>query len=125
MHQQNPLYAPPESRGTTRIRRTPTESCLHLQRDYNVTWCIVREYWNEEDDGNLIEKHRDKFHLKWIISIRQEMVTAMDIIAEHFCRKIFEVTIFLCRKSRENVVNIYTSVSKQLPQLANINYYYK
>ena len=33
MHQQNPVDAPPESRGTTRIRRTPTESCLHLQRD--------------------------------------------------------------------------------------------
>ena len=33
MRQQNPVDAPPESRGTTRIRRTPTESCLHLQRD--------------------------------------------------------------------------------------------
>ena len=33
MHQQNPEDAPPESRGTTRIRRTPTESCFHLQRD--------------------------------------------------------------------------------------------
>ena len=32
MHPQNPADAPPESRGTTRIRRTPTESCLHLQR---------------------------------------------------------------------------------------------
>ena len=31
MHQQNPADAPPESRGTIRIRRTPTESCLHLQ----------------------------------------------------------------------------------------------
>ena len=34
MHQQNPVDAPPESRGTTRIRRTPTESCFHLQRGY-------------------------------------------------------------------------------------------
>ena len=34
MHQQNPADAPPESHGTTRIRRTPTESCLHLQRVY-------------------------------------------------------------------------------------------
>ena len=33
MHHQNPADAPPESRGTTRIRRTPTESCLHLQRE--------------------------------------------------------------------------------------------
>ena len=33
MHQQNPADAPPESRGTIRIRRTPTESCLHLQRE--------------------------------------------------------------------------------------------
>ena len=32
MHQQNPVDAPPESRGTTRIRRAPTESCMHLQR---------------------------------------------------------------------------------------------
>ena len=35
MHQQNPVDAPPESRGTTRIRCTPTESCLHLQREHN------------------------------------------------------------------------------------------
>ena len=33
MHRQNPADAPTESRGTTRIRRAPTESCLHLQRD--------------------------------------------------------------------------------------------
>ena len=32
-HQQNPADAPPESRATTKIRRTPTESCLHLQRE--------------------------------------------------------------------------------------------
>ena len=38
MHQQNPADAPPESRGTIRIRRTPTESCLHLQREYT---CIM------------------------------------------------------------------------------------
>ena len=43
MHQQNPADAPPESRGTTRIRRTPTESCLHLQRDTWVRkWLEVR-----------------------------------------------------------------------------------
>ena len=41
MHQQNPVDAPPESRGTTRIRRTPTESCLHLQRDLNQV-----DIWN-------------------------------------------------------------------------------
>ena len=34
MHQQNPVDVPPESRGTTRIRRTPTESCFHLQRGF-------------------------------------------------------------------------------------------
>ena len=43
MHQQNPADAPTESRGTTRIRRTPTESCLHLQRD-GVT--IEMQFWN-------------------------------------------------------------------------------
>ena len=36
MHQQNPADAPTESRGTIRIRRTPTESCLHLQRDIYI-----------------------------------------------------------------------------------------
>ena len=46
MHQQNPADAPPESRGTIRIRRTPTESCLHLQRvnadSYRIIfWYIV------------------------------------------------------------------------------------
>ena len=34
MHHQNPADAPPEPDGTTRIRHTPTESCLHLQREY-------------------------------------------------------------------------------------------
>ena len=29
MHQQNPADAPTEPRGTTKIRCTPTESCLH------------------------------------------------------------------------------------------------
>ena len=36
MHHQNPADAPPESCGTTRIRHTPTESCLHLQRAYVI-----------------------------------------------------------------------------------------
>ena len=40
MHHQNPADAPPESRGTTRIRRTPTESCLHLQRD-NCVFIVI------------------------------------------------------------------------------------
>ena len=44
MHQQNPADAPPESRGTTRIRRTPTESCLHLQRAF-----IIRSIWRFRD----------------------------------------------------------------------------
>ena len=38
MHHQNPADASPESRGTTRIRRTPTESYLHLQYGY-IAWC--------------------------------------------------------------------------------------
>ena len=48
MHQQNPADAPPESRGTTRIRRTPTESCLHLQREYsmNVEDCFISKICN-------------------------------------------------------------------------------
>ena len=32
MHHQNPADAQPELRGIIRIRYTPTESCLHLQR---------------------------------------------------------------------------------------------
>ena len=32
MHNQNPAGASPESRGTTRIRCTQTQSCLHSQR---------------------------------------------------------------------------------------------
>ena len=42
MHQQNPADAPPESRGTTRIWRTPTESCLHLQRDKGI---LSKKFW--------------------------------------------------------------------------------
>ena len=48
MHQQNPADAPPESRGTTRIRRTPTESCLHLQRDlgqWPMTYLMTLSDW--------------------------------------------------------------------------------
>ena len=47
MHQQNPVDAPPESRGTTRIRRTPTESCFHLQRDI----CVNKLTMISSDDG--------------------------------------------------------------------------
>ena len=43
MHQQNPADAPPESRGTTRIRRTPTESCLHLQRESVSVWGLTSQ----------------------------------------------------------------------------------
>ena len=59
MHQQNPADAPPESRGTTRIRRTPTESCLHLQRanagqqsssgkhdQYKMTIQLCHHWWH-------------------------------------------------------------------------------
>ena len=42
MHQQNPADAPPESCGTNRIRRTPTESCFHLQRDMEKSRRTVR-----------------------------------------------------------------------------------
>ena len=35
----------PESRGTTRIRRTPTESCLHLQRDCEPACSNYKIYW--------------------------------------------------------------------------------
>ena len=42
MHQQNPVDAPSESRGTTKIRRTPTESCLHSQRDpWHQRWSQI------------------------------------------------------------------------------------
>ena len=37
MHHQNPVDAPPESRGTTSIRCTTTESCLYFHREnYNT-----------------------------------------------------------------------------------------
>ena len=57
MHQQNPADAPPESRGTTRIRRTPTESCLHLQRAYGPlepTGLDINSLW----PGDTIWRHR-------------------------------------------------------------------
>ena len=50
MHQQNPVDAPPESRGTTRIWRTPTESCLHLQREPVNIECSLGEeaiWWTQ------------------------------------------------------------------------------
>ena len=36
-HDQNPADAPTESRGTTRVPCTPTESCFHLQRGFIQT----------------------------------------------------------------------------------------
>ena len=42
MHQQNPVDVPPESRSTTRIRRTPTQSCFHLQRVHLVIMNMCR-----------------------------------------------------------------------------------
>ena len=59
MHQQNPADAPTESRGTIRIRRTPTESCLHLQRGFVqveswVTPCSIFFSWG----GASVRGHR-------------------------------------------------------------------
>ena len=42
MHQQNPVDATSESCGTTRIRRTPTESCLHLQHETGYPMSLWR-----------------------------------------------------------------------------------
>ena len=58
-------------------------------------------YWNEDDDGNLIEKQRGKLYLKWVISIKQDMITAMNINAEYFCRKVFEKKTIVPQLSRE------------------------
>ena len=56
MHQQNPADAPPESRGTTRIWRTPTESCLHLQRvcyfKFVHHFVAIGDFKNELRSGN-------------------------------------------------------------------------
>ena len=48
-----------------------------------------------------------KFHLKRVISIRQQMMTAMNFIDEHFDRKLFDIAIYICHNSCEN--GIYTS----------------
>ena len=50
LNQQNPVDAPPESRGTTRIRRTPTESCLHLQCDTGGVRIVkFTSYWQRKE----------------------------------------------------------------------------
>ena len=56
MHQQNPADAPPESRGTTRIRRTPTESCLHLQRDFGGV--CISFHWAKRCRKPVVHSHR-------------------------------------------------------------------
>ena len=57
MHQQNPADAPPESRGTTRIRRTPTESCLHLQRDGGDSeWRDQCWWWSGNRNGSVVDR---------------------------------------------------------------------
>ena len=51
MHQQNPADAPPESRGTIRIRRTPTESCLHLQCEAEALLKLVLHIDTTDNPG--------------------------------------------------------------------------
>ena len=87
---------------------------------YYVTWFVVKGILNEDDGGNLIEKERDQFHLAWVISVRQQMITAMNLNDEYFCRTLFEITIFMCLNSCDNGIQIFhfrfkttTSTSKR------------
>ena len=64
MHQQNPADAPPESHGTIRIRRTLTESCLHLRRDFKhcSTSGPRTGFFNREPDfQKILKKPQNKF----------------------------------------------------------------
>ena len=79
---------------------------MFLQND-DITWFIVKVILNEEGYGNtIIKKQHDKFHLKWVISIRQQMIIA-NLIDEHFCWKLFDITIVMCHSSRRNGAHIF------------------
>ena len=78
----------------------------YMKRD-DITWCVLNEILDEDGEGHLIEKQHENFHLKWIISIRQKMIIAINIIDEHFCRQLFELAIFLRHNSLESVVYIF------------------
>ena len=64
MHQQNPADAPSESRGSTRIRRTPTESYLHLQRGYGRGQQISHSNCNTDVPNNDIMQ-TNGVYCKW------------------------------------------------------------
>ena len=81
--------------------------CICMGNQQNLEWSMCWWVTLSIGDVNLIEKQHEKFHLKWVISIREQMVTAMNFIEEHFCRKLFEMTIFMCRNSREKDVHIF------------------
>ena len=64
-----------------------------IMTSHGALW---KGYLNEDDDGHSIEKQCDKYYLKWVVSIRQELITAMNITDEYFCRKLFEIYQSLC-----------------------------
>ena len=61
-----------------------TKQCVMYLQHYDIKRCVVKGMLNEDDDGNLIEKQRDKFHLKWVISTRQIMITGIKSFLQKF-----------------------------------------
>ena len=51
---------------------------------FDVTWCVVKGILKDYDDGNSFDKQLDNFHLKWVISVKQKMIAAMNVTDEHF-----------------------------------------
>ena len=72
---------------------------------------VVKGILNEHHNSDLIEKQHEKFHFKWVISIRQEMIAAKNTTDEQFCRMLFEIAIVICYNSHENGVNGQLSIS--------------
>ena len=68
---------------------------------YDVTWYIVEGNLNEHNDGNLIKKH-ETFLVKWVVSIKPQMTTAMNFIDEHVLQKfVWNNNLYVPQFSRE------------------------
>ena len=71
--------------------------------------------FEKDADSNLIDEQRDKFHLNWVISIRQELVNSY----EHNWWTFLQIVVWnknleMCCNSRENRVHISTSVASSI-----------
>ena len=69
---------------------------------------------NEHDDDDFIEKYKH-FHWKWVISIKQQMMTAINFNDEHVLQKnVCNNNFYMPQLSRKHALHFHFRIEHQL-----------